>query len=168
MASVQAGEKTVRTFLMIKDIEGPSTYAAEVGSIELLSWKNEFTVPTQLSNQDGNAKSAGKAKHQQMRVVKQNDMATVPLLQKCWKGGQIEEMYIAVYNADVRFLKIDLKKVIIANYEIEDAQDKRAPEEEMFLDYGGIEYTYTKVDMAGAAQGQVNVKHDLTTDIVDA
>ena len=161
-------EKTVRTFLMIKDIEGPSTYATEVGSIELLSWKNTFVVPTQLSNQDGNAKSAGKAKHLHMKIIKQNDMATVPLLQKCWKGGQIEEMYIAVYNADVRFLKIDLKKVVIANYNIEDALNKRSPEEALDLDYGGIEYTFTKVDMAGAAQGQVNVKHDLTTDIVDA
>lgn len=161
-------DKTVRTFLMMKDIAGPSTYHHEVGAVELLGWRNEFNVPTQLTNQDGNAQSAGKAIHRDMVIRKENDMATVKLLQKCWQGSQIAEMYIAVYNADVCFLKIDLKKVIISNMDVEDATNLRAPEEVIHLHYGYIEYTHTSVNSAGAPQGQVNVAHDLTSDRVDA
>lgn len=156
-------DKAVRTFLKIEGIDGPSSYAGEEGSVELLGWNHSFTQPTQLARSTGSAASAGKAKHGNITVLKQIDMTTTELLKKCWKGAQISKITISSYNSDVKYMYIELSKVIIADQRLSDSPDQVIPLEELTLDYGKIKYSYTPVDDSGQGTGELPISMDLET-----
>ncbi|MBU3917256.1 type VI secretion system tube protein Hcp [bacterium] len=163
VSGAKVENKAVRTFLKIDGMKGPSSYLGEEGSIELLGWDHAFNQPTQLARSAGNTASAGKAKHAPMTVLKQIDSTTTELLKKCWSGKQIDTMTISSYNADVRYLYVELKKVVVKDQRLSDSPSQIVPLEELVLDYGAVKYSYTPVDATGAGTGELPVAMDLET-----
>lgn len=155
--------KAVRTFAKIDGMDGPSTYAGEEGSIELLGWNQSFNQPTQLARSAGNTASAGKAKHGKVTILKQIDSTTTELLKKCWKGQQIDKIIISSYNSDVKYMYIEMTKVIISDQKLADSPNQVIPLEEIVLDYGSVKYSYTPVDATGQGTGEMPVGMDLET-----
>lgn len=167
MSDAQAmKEKAVRTFLKIQDVEGASTYHQEVGSVEVLGWNHGFVQPSQIARSTGTSGSAGKANHKVLKITKQIDKTTRDLLKKCWEGGQIGEMTLSVYNADVCFLRIVMEKVILTDYAISESAESNVPVETLHCDYAKVKYTYVPVDGLGAAQGEIPVEHCLETGVI--
>jgi len=155
--------KAVRTFAKFDGMEGPSTYAGEEGSVELLGWNQSFNQPTQLARSAGNTASAGKAKHGKLTVLKQIDSTTTELLKKCWKGNQINKITISSYNSDVKYLYIEMEKVVISDQKLSDSPNQVIPLEELVLDYGAVKYSYTPVDATGQGTGEMPVSMNLET-----
>lgn len=163
VTSADIENKAVRTFLKIDGMEGPSTYAGEEGSVELLGWSHAFDQPVQLARSAGNTASAGKAKHGPIKILKQIDSTSTELLKKCWKGAQINKMTISSYNSDVKYMYIEIDKVVISHHKLSDSPSQVVPLEEIILDYGAVKYSYTPVDDTGQGTGEMPVHMDLET-----
>jgi type VI secretion system secreted protein Hcp len=159
-------EKAIRTFLKIDGIDGSSTYSQQVGSVEVTGWSHVFVQPSQIARSAATKASAGRAKHHDLIVHKQIDKTTRDLLKKCWEGGQVATMTISSYNADVKYLEILMKKVIITRYELLESPSTNIPMEQLTLNYSAVQYTYKPVDELGAIQGDLPVEHDLETGII--
>ncbi len=159
-------EKSVRTYLKIDEIDGDSTYAQEVGSVLITGWSHVFVQPSQIARSAATKASAGRAYHNDLVVEKIVDKTTRDLLKKCWEGGQVATMTISSYNADVKYLEILMKKVIITKYELIESATTTVPVEKMTLNYSSVQYTYKPVDELGAVQGDLPVEHDLETGFI--
>jgi type VI secretion system secreted protein Hcp len=158
-------------FLKLGDIAGECEDANHVGWIEITSWSHGFSQPTTPVRASSGA-TVEKANHTDLTFTKYLDKATDAILSTCWTGKQLPTAVLELYRADgdkdpVKYLKIDMEKVIVSNYTIGHGGGGDHPSENISLSYGKVTYTYLdqkKLDaQAGAAQP---VSHDLIKNTV--
>ncbi|QTA85799.1 Hcp family type VI secretion system effector [Desulfonema magnum] len=157
--------------LKLDTIDGESTDAVHAGEgwIEILSWSHGFTQPT-TPVRASSGSTTEMCNHSDVSVTKYLDKATDQILNKVWSGKQLAEAHIECYRSDgnnnpVKYLQIDMEKVIISNYNISGGGGD-VPMENLSLSYGKVTYNYIQYDNEGNPQGVQPVSHDLTTNEV--
>ncbi|GBC62143.1 type VI secretion system tube protein Hcp [Desulfonema ishimotonii] len=156
-------------YLKLEGIDGEATDVNHDKWIEILNWSHSFNQPT-TPVRASSGSTVEMCNHADMSVTKYLDVATDALLSHIWSGKQIPTAIIECFRADgqntpVKYLQIDMDKVIISNYSISGGQSD-LPVENLSLSYGKVKYTYTEYGKDGAAKGQKPVSHDLTTNEV--
>ena len=158
--------KAIRIYMKLDGITGASEFHKEPGTVECLGWSHSFTQGTSISRSGGISGSVGRADHTDIKITKQVDQTTRDLMKKCWEGLQIPTVMISSYNADVKYLEIHMENVIVSTINMEEAAGDDMATEVVTLNYGKIKYTYTPVDITGAAQGGIPVEHNLETGVI--
>jgi type VI secretion system secreted protein Hcp len=157
-------------FIKLGDIEGECEDANHVGWIEILSWGHSFTQPSTPVRASSGA-TVEKANHTDISFTKYLDKSTDAILSTCWTGKQLPTAVLECYRADgdanpVKYLQIDMEKVIVSNYGISGGSGDH-PAENISLSYGKVTYTYLDQKKADAQAGAAKpVSHDLITNTV--
>lgn len=158
-------------FLQLEGVKGESEDSEHADWIEILSWSHSFSQPTSAVRSSSGA-TVEKADHSDLSITKYIDNATDEILTYCWNGNMIPTAKVECFRADaesnkpVKYLLIELEKVIVSNYSIS-AGGGDIPMENLSLSYGKVTYTYTqqkKADGTGGAQKPVS--HDLVQNVV--
>lgn len=158
------------TYINFENIDGESTDAAHEGWIEVDSWDHKFDQPTSPTKSSVGGGTVERVNHHPFTFQKYIDSGTDDLIQKCWSGEHIPSAEFHAFRSDgtgddVLYLKVEMEKVIVADYTIV-GTDGELPREEIELDYGKITYTYTAQEKSGEAGSAEPVFHDLTTNEV--
>ena len=158
-------------FLKLDGIDGESEDSNHKNWIEILSWSHSFSQPTSAVR-GSSGSTVEKADHSDISITKYVDVATDAILSKCWNGDQIKTGKIECFRADaesnqpVKYLLIDLEKVILSNYSIS-AGGGDLPIENLSISYGYVKYTYTQQKKEdGTGGGAKPVDHDLVSNKV--
>lgn len=133
-------------------IEGSSTVSGHEREIEVLSWSHGFAQQSSPTREG----SAEHAHHANLTFTKYLDVATNTLLKLCWNGKQIGKATLSCYRGDgakEKYLEVEMKHVIIANYSVSGGPGD-IPVENIALDYGVIQYKYL------GAGGEHAIAHD--------
>lgn len=159
-------------FLKLGEIEGECEDQAHVGWIEITSWSHGFSQPTTPVRASSGA-TVEKANHTDLAFTKYLDKATDAILSTCWTGKQLPTSVLECYRADgdavpVKYLQIDMEKVIISSYSIGHGGMGDHPAENVSLSYGKVTYTYLDQKKADAQAGAAKpVSHDLILNTVE-
>jgi type VI secretion system secreted protein Hcp len=157
-------------FIKLGEIEGECEDANHVGWIEILSWQHGFTQPSTPVRASSGA-TVEKANHTDITFTKYLDKATDAILSTCWTGKQLPTAVLECYRSDgdanpVKYLQIDMEKVIVSGYGISGGGGDH-PAENIALSYGKVTYTYLDQKKADAQAGAAKpVSHDLITNTV--
>jgi type VI secretion system secreted protein Hcp len=152
-------------FIKLGDIVGECEDKNHVGWIEILSWSHGFSQPSTPVRASSGA-TVEKANHTDITFTKYLDKATDAILSTCWTGKQLPTAVLECYRADgdanpVKYLQIDMEKVIVSNYGISGGSGDH-PSENISLSYGKVTYTYLDQKKADAQAGAAKpVSHDL-------
>ena len=145
-------------------IDGASTAPGHEKEIEVLSWNHGFTQPTSPTRSGAGAGTVEQANHSNLTFTKYLDHSTNELRKLCWSGKQIGKATLTCLRADgatddklVQYLQITMQHVVISNVSIAGGAGD-VPVENISLDYGIIEYTYTD-----RKHGDSSAAHDLKT-----
>jgi type VI secretion system secreted protein Hcp len=158
-------------FLQLGDIKGECEDKNHKNWIEILSWNHGFSQPTTPVRASSGA-TVEKANHTDLSFSKYLDKATDEILSVCWTGKQIPKATLECYRADgdanpVKYLQIDMEKVIISKYNIGHGGAGDHPMENIDLSYGKVTYTYLDQKKADAQAGSSKpVSHDLISNTV--
>ena len=151
-------------FLKLDGIKGESSDSNHKDWIEILSWSHSFSQPTSPVR-DSSGATVERCNHSPLSVSKYIDVATVDILGKCWAGKVLKKATIECFRADgdnkpIKYLDIDMEKVVIGNWSTT-ASGGNVPEERINLFYGKVKYTYVAMDASGKSKGNKPVSHDL-------
>lgn len=140
-------------FLKLEGVEGESTRSGFEGQIEIESV--DFGAENPTSAGAGAGRGAGKVSVRPISITKLADSASTNLFQACCTGKHFPKGKITFHRAGgdeaVDYLVWDLEKVYISQYQINGSagMDER-PREQITLDFGKIEITYTPQTETGA------------------
>ena len=151
-------------------ITGSSSAAEHAGEVEILSWSHGFTQPTSPTRSSAGSGTVEQASHSNFSFTKYIDDSTSDLLKQCWSGKQIGKATLTCFRADgatdnkpVKYLEVVMEHVIVANISVSGGPGG-VPIENIALDYGIVQYTYTAQKTAdGSGGGNKPAKHDLET-----
>ena len=151
-------------------IEAGSTAAGHEDDIEILSWNHGFSQPTSPTHSFAGSGSVEQADHMNLSFTKYLDSSTHSLLRYCWAGKQIGKATLSCYRADgaednqpVKYLEVVMEHVVVANYSVSGGPGD-IPVENISLDYGIVQYTYTSQKKDSGESGDNKpAKHDLET-----
>jgi type VI secretion system secreted protein Hcp len=151
-------------FLKLDGIKGESADSKHKEWIEILSWNHSFNQPTSPVR-DSSGATVERCNHSDLSVTKYLDQATDNLLSKCWSGKVLKTGKIECFRSDgdnkpIKYLMIDMDKVVISNLSIS-AGGGDIPMENLSLSYGKVKYTYIEMKEDGKAAGAKPVSHDL-------
>jgi type VI secretion system secreted protein Hcp len=152
-------------FIQITGIEGESTDDAHEDWIEVLSYSHSVSQPA--SGLATGSRTSGRVEHQDFTITKELDKASPKLALYCCNGTHIEEVTIELCYADgdkAKFMEYALTDVIVTSVipsgyaGIEDR-----PTEQVSLNYGRIQWTYTEYDDTGKPKGNVEAQWNVET-----
>jgi type VI secretion system secreted protein Hcp len=151
-------------------IEAGSSASGHEKELEILSWNHGFSQPTSPTRSFAGGGTVEQANHQNLSFTKYLDASTHDILRYCWSGKQIGKATVACYRADgatdnkpVKYLEVLMEHVVVANYSVSGGPGD-IPVENISLDYGTVQYTYTSQKKDdGSAGGNKPAKHDLET-----
>ena len=151
-------------FLKLDGIKGESADSSHKDWIEILSWSHNISQPTSPVR-DSSGATVERANHSDISITKYVDAATDGILGKCGAGKVLKKATIECFRADgdnkpIKYLDIDMEKVVISNYNIS-AGAGDVPMENISLSYGLIKYTYIEMKEDGKAGGSKPVIMDL-------
>ena|SRR5437763_4131786 len=148
-------------------IKGDCTAGDHTDDIEVLNWNHGFSQPTSATRSSAGGGTVEQASHQPMSLSKYIDSATSQLLKTCWSGKTIGTATLFCYRASgaednkaVLYLKVVMTDVVISNQSLSGGGGD-LPVENLALDYGTVQYTYTLQKDDGTAGGNKPAKHDL-------
>jgi type VI secretion system secreted protein Hcp len=157
----------INVYLKLDKIKGDCTADGHTEEIEILNWNHGFTQPTSATRSSAGGGTVEQAAHQPLTLSKYIDSATTELMKTCWSGKTIATATLSCNRASgaqdnkaVEYLKVDLVDVIISNQSLSGGGGD-LPVENLALDYGTIQYTYTLQKPDGTAGGNKPAKHDL-------
>ena len=157
-------------FINFTDVEGESTDLNHDKWIEILSWNHSFSQPASALR-DSSGSTVERANHSDFSFTKCIDVATDDILKAIWSGKQFDTVDMECFRADgenlpVKYLMVNMEKVIISNYSISGGGGD-LPMENLSLAYGKVTYTYIDQKKEDAASGgNQPTSHDLTTNEV--
>jgi type VI secretion system secreted protein Hcp len=153
-------------FLKFSTIPGESTDDKHQAWIEVLSYHWGVNQPSTGSRSSGGAAAAERANHGDFSVVKALDKASPKLFLACCKGEHVPDVTLELCRATgdkTKYMEYKLSDVIIASVRPGGAAQggETLPLEEVGLNYGKIELTYTETDHAsGKPKGDVKAHWD--------
>jgi len=149
-------------------LEAGTSAAGHEKDIEVLSWNHGFSQPTSPTRAAAGSATVEQATHQNLSFSKYLDGATSDLIKQCWAGKQFKTVTLSCYRADgakdnkpVKYLEVEMKNVVIANYSISGGPGD-IPVENVSLDYGVCKYNYISQKREdGSAGGNKPATHNL-------
>lgn len=155
------------------ELKGESTDASHPEWLEILSWNHGFSQPTSPIRSSAGGGTVERANHQDLNFTKYVDSATDDILKKLWAGETLTKATLECFRSDgatdaapVKYLLIEMEKVIISNYSISGGPGD-VPVENISLSYGKVTYTYNpQKEDTGKAEGAQPVFHDLITNAI--
>lgn len=145
-------------FLELDGVPGESTRKGFEDQIEVESL--DFGVDNPTSSGPGAGRGAGKASIRPLSITKQVDKASPKLFDACAHGKHFPKATITFHRSGgdepVDYLVYNLEKVYISNYQINGSSGMEdRPREQISLDFGKVEVTYTPQTETGAKGGPV-------------
>lgn len=156
-------------FMKIEGIPGESTDDKHKEWIEILSYSYGVTQPASASASTAGGASAERCDHQDFSIVKALDKATPKLFEACCTGQHIKEIKLELCRAGgdkVKYMEYKLTNVIVSSVRPSGSAQggESLPLEEVTLNYGKIELTYTQQKREdGSGGGNVSAGWDLQT-----
>jgi type VI secretion system secreted protein Hcp len=164
----QGHAKGFDTFLKIEGVDGESLDDKHSNWIELLGFEHGMDQPTSVSRGSAGGAATGRTVHGDFVVRKYVDKASPKLYEAISQGKPFKKVTMEACRAgggQLVYYSVILEEVLISKISIEKnsggAED--LPVEEVALNYGKIEWTYTQQKRAdGTGGGNVTAKYDLT------
>ena len=154
-------------FMKIESIPGESDSKNHKEWIEVLSYSHGITNSVEL----GPTRTGGRSEHDDISVFKEIDKASPKLSLFCCTGNSIGNVKLELCRTDgeqERFMLYDLQDVIVTSVRPSGSvEGGERPTEQVTLNYGKIEWTYTEFDDAGQSQGNVQTHWDVLSNIGD-
>lgn len=153
---------SIDMFLKIEGVEGEATRKGHEGWIEIESFGWGLSSARRAGA--GASRRAGAPTFEDVSVTKYMDKATPVLAQACAEGKHVAEAEIVLYRAgssqpagSIRLWDVTIGSTMAGG---EATADR--PMEELSLNFGKIEWTYTEVDATGRPKGTVTAGWDVT------
>ena len=145
-------------------IPGTSTMDGFAQQIELLSFSHG--VAMQITGDVSNTeRTSGKPNHQDFTITKYLDQASPKLNEACCKGDNFTSVEVVVGRNDkgavIPLIKYTLKNVVLSSVSIGGGGGDK-PVETVTLNYNHITWDFHTQKAAGAEQGHVDTKWDLS------
>ena len=155
-------------FMKIESIPGESDGKNHKEWIEILSYSHGITNPVEL----GPTRTGGRSEHQDFSLVKLLDKSSPKLSLFCCTGDRIGDVKVELCKTDGEkepFMVYDFRDVIITAIRPGGSAEGSdpLPTEEVALNYGKIEWTYTEFDDAGQPRGNVEAQWDVLSNTGD-
>jgi len=136
------------TFLKIDIIDGESTDEKHEGWIEVQSFSHGIEMPV---SGIGTGRLTGASVHQDFSVVKELDKASPKLYLHCCNGQHLNQVIMELCKATgekQKFMEYVFTDVIVSSVRPGGSAQsgEPLPVEEVTLNYGKIEWTYTQFD----------------------
>jgi type VI secretion system secreted protein Hcp len=147
-------------FLRLGDIKGESQDSgppSHVDDIEFLSFSWGATNPASSGG-------GGQVNINDFTIVKNTDLSSPILFQKCCTGEKIDSAIVTLRAATgqfVEFLVITLNDVYITSYQTSGQADGSLPMESISLSFDKCHMTYNNPDPTAPAQGPTDGGYDL-------
>lgn len=157
----------INKFIEIDGIPGESSNDAHKNWIEVIEYFHKVSQPTTGSTSSSGARTAERADHGSFIIVKPIDKASPKIALSCCKGEHIDKITFHLCNDTGKqetYLEVVMSNVVVTSFET--VSGKRygdtVPVEEVSLNYGKIEWTYTVMDHGtGKSQGDVKTHWDV-------
>lgn len=151
-------------FLKLEGVPGESTREGFEEQIEVESLN--FGVNNPTSSGPGAGRGAGKASISPISISKQVDKASPKLFDACTHGKHFPTAEITFHRSGgdeaVDYLVYKLEKVYVSDYQINGTSGMEdRPREQISLDFGKVEVTYTPQTETGAKGGPVVAAYDI-------
>jgi type VI secretion system secreted protein Hcp len=155
-------------FIKLDGIPGESTDDKHKDWIEILSFSMGVSQPTAGAASTGGGAASQRANFQDFSFVKTLDKASPKLALACADGTHVKEIKMELCRAGgdkVKYYEIKMSQCIISSYRPGGSSKggETLPLEEISIDYGKIEWTYSQQKRTdGSGGGQVATGWDLT------
>lgn len=152
----------VDMFLKIDGIKGESFDDKHKDEIDVLAWS--WGSSQSGNTHTGGGGGAGKVNVQDISFTKYVDKATPMLLKACCNGQHIKEVNLVVRKAGdkpLEYLKIKLSDCLVSSLSTGGAGGQDRLTENIAINFGKFQMTYTAQDAMGAAAGEVPFAFDI-------
>ena len=142
----------VDMFMKIDGIEGESKDSAHANEIDVLEWS--WSASQSGTTHLGGGGGSGKVNIENLSFTKYIDSATHELLQRCFDGGHISEVELAVRKAGgnaMEYLKITMRDVIIASVNTGGSGGEDRLTENVTLNFSQVTVAYYPQKADGSA-----------------
>lgn len=153
------------------DIEGESLDQKHKDWVEVSSWHHRMKQPKSATASSTGGHTAERCEHEVMEFTKNLDLVSPKLYEACSGGTTFKDVSVEFMRADgdgkrVKYLEINMKNVVIADV-APSVNGESFPTESFALNYGAIEWKYTRQKGEGGASGKTQgawslVKNDKT------
>jgi type VI secretion system secreted protein Hcp len=174
------------TYVNIDGIKGEALDDKHKDWIQVLGFEHEMLMPVSATKSSAGGASTGRTHHGDFCVSHYLDAASPKLYEALSSGKHISKVVIEVMRAGgtnpVKLMSITLQQVMISKIHLSSDDWREGngngahqdianinpadllPIEKIHLNYGIIEWVYTtQKRLDGTGGGNVNAKHDLTT-----
>ncbi len=152
-------------FLKIEGLPGESTDSKHKEWIEVLSFTLGVTQPQSGSQSTAGSLTAERAQFTDLTITKALDKASPKLNLHCANGEHFPSVTLELCRAggdkqpymQYKFTNVSVSSVHVGG----SGKGEQLPVEEISLNYGQIEWSYTKLGMDGKPSGNVATKWSL-------
>jgi type VI secretion system secreted protein Hcp len=165
----------VEHYLQIDGIPGESLDDKHKDWIEVLAVGHEIVQPVSTTKSGVGGASTGRTQHGDFVITKFVDKASPKLNEAASNGKHLSKVKLEMCRAggsQVKFYEVTLQQVMISKVALSHSSASTTtsngtnpgfPTEEVHLNYGTIEWTYTQQKRSdGSGGGNVTAKYDLT------
>jgi len=147
-------------FLQLDSIKGESMDSGHKDEITVLSWSWGASQVTSVSGSGGSG--AGKASLSDLHVVKNYDVASVPLFKALLAGTHIKTGVLTANKAGgdgKPFLKVSLEELFVTS--VQSSGSSEIPTESVSFSYNKIKVEYSKQNEQGVLTAAGSTTYDL-------
>jgi type VI secretion system secreted protein Hcp len=154
-------------FLKFSTIPGEAADDKHKDWIQIVSYSFGETQPAKVAASSGGARTAERVNMQDFKFTKVTDKTSPKLFLACANGEHIPEVKLEVCRSSgdkVKFFEIKLTNVIVSSLVNlgNSGSALGVPTEEISLNFGKIEVTYTQIDpLTGKPKGDIKAIWDL-------
>lgn len=154
----------VDCFLKIDDVKGESQDHKHKDEIDVLAWS--WGMSQSASTHVGGGGGSGKVSVQDLNVTKYIDKATPNLIKFCSSGKHFKEAMLTIRKAGdkpVEYVKLKMTDVLVSSIGSGGHGSEDRLTENLTLNFGKFEVTYTPQKADGSADAEVIGKWNIAT-----
>jgi type VI secretion system secreted protein Hcp len=152
----------VDMFLKIEGIKGESHDNSHKDEIDVLAWS--WGASQSGNTHTGGGGGAGKVNVQDISVTKYVDKSSPLLLKACCNGQHIAEMNLVVRKAGekpLEYMKVKFNDCLVSAVSTGGSGGQDRLTENISINFGKFQVTYTAQDAKGGAAGEVPFAFDI-------
>jgi type VI secretion system Hcp family effector len=147
----------IDAYLQIEGIPGESTAKGYEKQIEVISYQHSVHQSTDIAASTSGGATTGRTTHSDFSIMKQTDIASPVLAQRCSEGAHIAGATLTLLRAggsgkQVPFLVIKLTNIVVSDVSY-GGEKEGLPTETVSFNYGMIEWVYTQQKRADGSGG---------------
>lgn len=153
---------SVDQFLKLDGIDGESQDAKHKKEIDVLAWS--WGASQSGTTHMGGGSGAGKASFQDLSITKYVDSASHKLLKHVAKGTHVKEALLTVRKAGdtpLEYIKLLMKDCLISSVSGGGSGGEDRLTENITINFGEFEYTYTPQKPDGSGDSPLPFKFDI-------